>query len=60
MKITTNQYGFVYKNRGKYTRYPYMNETFPTLSLAKTAMENETPGIKQKTKLVRLVLETIE
>jgi len=59
MKIHTNQYGFVYKNRGKFTKTPYRNALFTSLKQANIFAKFETPVVRKNLKLVTITLETI-
>jgi len=60
MKINTNQWGYVYKNRNnKYTSRTYLGETFPTREAALKQMELDRPLARKNFKLVRVTLETV-
>ncbi len=64
MKIKTNLYGIVYKNRGKWTRVPYQSKN---MNIKSIATETGTVDFwsaflkkaKKDVKVVRLTLETI-
>jgi len=63
MKLNTNQYSFIYRrSNGKYTRRPYLGETFNTIRSAKEAMSNNGNNLRRplkSKKIVRLILETV-
>jgi len=59
MKIRTNQFGFIYKNRGKFTKTPYSNALFTSVKEANMFAKLEQPTVKKNLKLVRVTLETV-
>lgn len=63
MKLNTNNWGYIYLNRNKWTRNTYLNETFPSKEQAAIALELDRPYLKKSRKnikLVRVTLETVE
>lgn len=61
MKIVTNNYAIIYKQRGKYTKTPLLNITYPTKAAAQEAAlldnKNFLKKNKNDVKVARIVLQ---